>query len=61
MADLCEKVEADWATDLGESLEDSASEHAIVRVFGGCLYLRQKSDMVAGIGLDGLAGLFQDG
>ena len=61
MADLGEKVEAYWATDLGESLEDGASEHAIVGVLSRCLYFRQKSDMVTGIGLDGLAGLFKDG
>ena len=61
MADLGEKVEADRATDLGESLEDGASEHAIVGVLGRCLYFRQKSDMVTGIGLDGLGGLFKEG
>ena len=61
MADLGEQVEADRAADLGQGLQDGASEHAIIRILCRALDLGQEPDMVALIGLYGEAGLPQDG
>ena len=61
MTNLGEQVEADRAADLGQSLQDGASEHAIIRVLCRALDLRQEPDVVALICLYGEAGLPQDG